>query len=578
MTNAKDVIKSNLVETKGKKWYNQDEKNKRQGEAIVMKNLDVDIKKMTEKEKDEYIVALQNDYAALQNANKSLVSDYAALEQEVTLLKEQIKIMRERVFGAKTEKGSTMSPEQISFEMNEAEGIADTSEDTEPDSETITYTRKKQVGKREKDLEGLPVEVVNNTLSEEELAKEFPDEEYTRLPDSVYKKLEMIPAKFYVRETHIAVYKGKKSGKIVRANREIEMIDNSVATPSLVAALINAKYVNAMPLYRQEQMYKDFGMNISRQNMAHWIIKVGKEYIEPIYTELHKRLKYETVIQADETPVKISKDGRIGSNKSYIWVYRTTEYKKEKPIVLYDCSLTRGTKNPLEYLDGFKGTIECDGFSVYETLENNVEGISVANCWAHARRPFAEVVKSLEASGKKRGTTAKKAIELIAKIYKVDNELKELSAEERYNRRQKEVKSLVEVYFAWLKEIEQSLPAGSAISKAVQYSLNRETGLKKFLEDGNIPIDNSSSERSIKPVVIGRKNWIMIDTVSGAKVSAMIYSLVETAKANGLNTYEYLRFLLSEMPKHIYDKDKSYVHDLLPWSDKLPIEVKRNDE
>ena len=536
-----------------------------------MNNLEVDIKNMTEKEKDEYILALQN-------SNKSLVSDYAALEQEVTLLKEQLKLLKERIFGSKTEKGSTMIPEQMSFEMNEVESIADTSEDKEPDEETIIYTRKKPVGKREKDLEGLPVEVVNKTLSEEELAEEFSEEEYSRLPDYVYKKLEMIPAKFYVRETHIAVYKGNKSGKIVRAKHDIEMIDNSVATPSLVAALINAKYMNAMPLYRQEQAYKEFGMNISRQNMAHWIIKVGNEYIEPIYSELHKRIKDENVIQADETPVKISKDGRIGSNKSYIWVYKTTEYKKEKPIVLYDCSLTRGTKNPLEYLEGFKGTIECDGFSVYETLENNVEGISVANCWAHARRPFAEIVKSLEASGKTRGTTAKKAIELIAKIYKADNELKELSVEERYNHRQTEVKPLVEVYFAWLKEIQYSLPSGSAISKAVQYSLNRETGLKKFLEDGNIPIDNSSSERSIKPVVIGRKNWLMIDTISGAKVSAMIYSLVETAKANGLNTYEYLKHLLTEMPKHIYDKDKSYVLDLLPWSDKLPSEVKTDTE
>ena len=136
----------------------------------------------------------------------------------------------------------------------------------------------------------------------------------------------------------------------------------------------------------------------------------------------------------------------------------------------------------------------------------------------------------------------------------------------------------MEVYFAWLKKIEGSLPANSAISKAVQYSLNREKGLKKFLEDGNIPIDNSSSERSIKPVVIGRKNWIIIDTISGAEVSAMLYSIVETAKANNLNTYEYLRYILSEMPKHIYDKNNDYIHDLLPWSDNLPTQVRTNFE
>ena len=539
-----------------------------------MINLETNIKKMTEKEKNEYIIALQNNVKTLETSNKSLTSDNAELEQEVTLLKEQIKILKQRIFGAKTEKNISPEIEQLTFEMNEVEAIADTSANEEPKEETITYTRKKQTGKRTKDLEGLPVEIVTKTLSEEELKKAFPEEEYTKLPDYVYKKLEMIPAKFYVRETRVEVYKGKKSGKIIKANREIEMIDNSVATPSLVAALVNAKYVNAMPLYRQEQTYKSFGMNISRQNMAHWIIKVSKEYIKLIYEELHKRIKEENVIQADETPVKISKDGRIGSNKSYIWVYRTTEYEKERPIILYDYSLTRGAINPLNYLEGYKGTIECDGFSVYETLENNVEGISVANCWAHARRPFAEIVKSLEANGKTRGTTAKKAIELIAKIYRTDNNLKILSAEERYNHRQTEVKPLVEVYFAWLKEIEDTLPAGSAIGKAVQYSLNREKGLKKFLEDGNIPIDNSSSERSIKPVVIGRKNWIMIDTESGAEASVMIYSLVETAKANGLNTYEYIKYLLTEMPKHIYDTNKDYVLNLLPWSDKLPKELK----
>ena len=500
------------------------------------------------------------------------------LENQVNVMSEQLKILKQRIFGSKTEKSSTMIPEQISFEMNEVETVADGSEEQEPEIETITYTRKKQEGKREKDLEGLPVEVVNNTLSDEELEEVFGGEEYTRLPDDIYKKLEIIPAKFYVRETHIAIYKGKKSGKIVRAEHKIEMIDKSIATPSLVATLINSKYVNALPLYRQEQYYKSFGMNISRQNMAHWIIKVGKEYIKPIYEELHKKLKEEKVIQADETPVRIMKDGREGTNKSYIWVYRTSELKEKEPIVLYDCSLTRGTKNPLEYLEGFKGTIECDGFSVYETLENNVEGISIANCYAHARRPFAEIVKSLEASGKTRGTTAKKAIELIAEIYKAENKLKDLSVEERYNHRQEEVKPLVEVYFAWLKKIEGSLPANSAISKAVQYSLNREKGLKKFLEDGNIPIDNSSSERSIKPVVIGRKNWIIIDTISGAEVSAMLYSIVETAKANNLNTYEYLRYILSEMPKHIYDKNNDYIHDLLPWSDNLPTQVRTDFE
>lgn len=500
-----------------------------------------------------------------------LVSAVLSMQNTIANQEERISQLLQQLFGRKSEKHLSEEDDGQLNIFNEAEAIAETSEDKEPEEiQTITYTRKKTAGKREQDLSGLPVEIVNHELSDDELKEAFGNDSYIRLPDTVYKKLEIVPTQYKVIEHHLAVYKCNKTGKIVKAHHPKEMLNNSIATPSLVAGLMNLKYANAMPLYRIEKEIDAGGIHIGRQNMAHWIIKCTENYLSLIYERLHKILCSQSVLQADETPVQVTKDGRPAGSKSYMWVYRTSEMIPEKSIILYDYEQTRNADRPRKFLSGFSGTLMCDGYSGYTAMADGSPQVEIANCFAHARRPFADYVKAMKDSGHTRGSVAGKALSMIQKIYKADDELKELPSNERLKRRCLEVKPLVEAYLAWAEKVYPQLPPNSAVGKGIYYSIQRKEGLQRFLSNGNIPIDNSASERSIRPFTIARKNFVMIDTVEGAKASAIVFSLVETAKANGLKVYEYLKYLLSEIPKHMDQSDLSFVDNLLPWSESLP--------
>lgn len=307
------------------------------------------------------------------------------------------------------------------------------------------HKRRKAKGKLEEDLKDFPVKIVKHTLSEEELAACFP-EGYKRLLDEVYKKLELIPAVFEVHEHHIAVYKGK-NGNIVRADHPKEMLDHSIATPSLVSAIINSKYTNALPLYRQEQEFARNDVNISRQTMANWVMIAAERYFSLLYDRMKEEIIKSSVIHADETPVMVTKDGREGMHKSYMWVYRSGSMCKANQAVLYEYQKTRKADAPGDFLKGFEGKLVCDGYQVYHTLENRTDtGFEAAGCWAHARRPFAEIVKSLGA-GKASGTMAAEALMQIQAIYHADNLLLKLLPSERKKRRKLLVKPMVDGYF-----------------------------------------------------------------------------------------------------------------------------------
>lgn len=506
-------------------------------------------------------------------SKEELIETVLSLQDDLFLSAEQIAILKSKLFGRKTEKQLPDGDEQMTFNEFEAEAEKGTPEEPAVE-ETITYTRKKRIGKRDEDLKGFPVEIVKHELTDEELTAEFGNEGYIRLADDVYRKLEVIPARYVVYEHHLAVYKGRKNGKFVRAPHPKEMLNNSIATPSIVASVMNAKYTNAMPLYRIEQEFGRMGININRQNMSHWVITCAETYLSLVFDRLHRLLCERHVLQADETPVEVSKDGRPAGSKSYMWVYRTSELSEAPPIILYDYEKTRNSERPMTFLKDFSGTLVCDGFSGYDTLAKKNDRIRTANCMAHARRPFADIVKALGESGQKRGTTAKKALSQIQRIFHAESELKGLSPEERLDRRRQEVKPLLEAYFAWAESIVDTVAPNSALAKGLKYSLNRKDELSMILEDGEIPLDNSASERAIRPFTIARKNFVLIDTVHGAEASAIIFSLVETAKANGLKIYEYLKYLLTEIPKHMDDHDDSFVEDMLPWSDNLPEECR----
>ena len=302
----------------------------------------------------------------------------------------------------------------------------------EPVDEDVIPTvvkRKKKKGKRKEDLSSLPVETISHTLSEEELTDIFGENGWKQLPDETYMRVKVEPAKYTVEEHHICVYAGKTTDKIVKAFRPKSLLRNSIATPSLVASIMNAKYVNGMPLDRIATDFRRNDVNISKQVMANWVIRCSERYLSSVYFRLHELLLTYDVIQQDETPVEVTKDGRPANSKSFMWVYRSGKYHTDRVIILYEYQKTRKAEHPQKFLEGFHGVCECD---------------------AHARWYFAEALKAIpkEQRDKAKGTVAHEALEQIAGIYHMDNQLAELSAEERYRKRQLLVRSLVEALFS----------------------------------------------------------------------------------------------------------------------------------
>lgn len=480
-------------------------------------------------DKETIISIFMSMQQLVENLSLTCAEQKAQLEQvnqNMNLILEQLNIAKHKQFGRSSEK--MVYDGQLEMCFNEAEVTIVDKFVVEPELEEVCpkpYKRKKSKGKREEDLKGLPVTVINHELSEEELKERLGDT-WKRLPDEVYKRLVFRPAKFEVEEHHVAVYAGKDNQTIIRGRRPADLLRNSIVTPSLEAAIMNSKYVNAIPLYRLEQEFSRNDVALSRQVMANWTVQCAERYLSLLYDRLHKEIYNSRVLQADETPVCVSKDGRPAGSKSYMWVYRTGKMYNAAPIVLYEYQKTRNTSHPREFLKDYHGIVVTDGYQVYHTLEKEREDLKIAGCWSHARRRFADVVKSL-GEEKAKGTLAYDALKQIAAIYKAEGLLSRLSPEERQKQRQLTVKPLVEAFFAWVKKHQNDVLPKSETGKGFTYCLNQEKYLKVFLEDGNVPADNNAAEGSIRGFCIGKHNWHLIDTINGAKASAIIYSIGE---------------------------------------------------
>lgn len=523
-------------------------------------------------EKREYDVAeLLEQNRLLEEQLKGLQEEYAQLQKKNETLQDQLKAMLTQMYGRRSERFT--SDDQVTIAdlgLNEAEYVLDTEGSAEEELVEVKATKRRLPKKRAIDVSRLPVTVKEYTLSEDELQDKFP-EGWKRFDDEVFKTLEYEPAKFSVTEHHVAVYHGK-SGNIARAPHPKTLLKRSVVTPSVGAAIMNAKYVNAIPLYRLEQEFDRSGIHIPRINMAHWVVKLAEVYLSLMADRLKKDLMRNHVIHADETPVRVSKDGRKANSKSYMWVYRNREVDEHK-VVIYDYRKTRAESNIEDFVGDFSGTIVCDGYSAYHKLQNESKGqIKICGCWAHTRRKFSEIEKSAKGAArkKKKVSLAVEALSRIKELYAIEEGLKGQPSEEIRRVRDKDSRPVVDELFKWAREQRQLVTKGSNIGKAFDYMLGQEEYLRGFLDDPEVPLDNNTAERAIRPFCIGKKNWVMIDTVSGAEASAIIYSLAETAKANDLNPYEYFKYLLDETMKHMDDTSLDFLEDLLPWSESLP--------
>ena len=509
---------------------------------------------------------------------EALTKELHASNEKMQLLMEQVILGKQNRFGRSSEKME--DPNQISFRevdgtivfFNEAEAVCDLSASEPEDLELPAPKKPKRKGKKEADLSGLPIRRIDHYLSETELEAEFGVNGWKQLPDAISKKYHFVPAKVEVEEHHIGVYASKTDEHMVKAGHPGTLLHGSLVSPSLAAAIINGKYVNAVPLYRLEQEFQRYGLQITRQNMANWCIRLGEDYLSVLYDRLHKELYSYHVIQADETPVLVNHDGRKAGSKSWMWVYRSGYLYHKKQIVLYEYQQTRNASHPREFLKGYDGICVTDGYQVYHTLENELEELRIAGCWVHCRRRFDEALKVIKKSSQKE-SEAFLLMKQIQAIYREEGKLNSLSSNERLQQRQAVIKPLVDAFFAYLKTMKVSKK--DKFGDAVGYALNQEKYLRVFLTDGDVPIDNNASERAIRGFCIGKKNWQMIDTINGARTSAIIYSIVETAKANQLKPFDYVQYLLEEIPQHMEDTDYSFLEDLLPWSEKLPAEIRK---
>ena len=519
-------------------------------------------------------------FLGLQDQMEGLTRQTQALNDKMQLMMEQLVLSKKSRFGRSSEKMA--GPGQIRFMevdgeivfFNEAEAVCDL-DAPEPDSlEPQQPKKKKQAGKREADLAGLPVRRIDHYLSEKELAAEFGEKGWKQLPDAISRCYRFVPAKVEVEEHHVGVYSSKTDDRMVKAPHPKKLLPGSLVSPSLAAAVLNGKYVNAVPLYRLEKEFERYGLAITRQNMANWVIRLGESCFGPLYDYLHTLLYRYPVIQADETPVLVNKDGRPAGSKSWMWVYRSGCLYQKEQVILYEYQKTRNASHPRKFLKDYNGICVTDGYQVYHTLEKEKEDLKIAGCWVHCRRKFAEALEVIPKELRKQ-SVLDLLMSQIRAIYREEGKLSALSADERAEKRQLVVKPLVDAFFAYVKHNSGRVSKSGKAGEAFTYALNQEPYLRVFLENGDVPMDNNASERAIRGFCIGKKNWEMIDTVHGASASAIIYSISETAKANGLKPYEYFEYLLTEIPKHQDESSTDFLADLLPWSEKLPEYIRK---
>jgi len=306
--------------------------------------------------------------------------------------------------------------------------------------------------------------------------------------------------------------------------------------------------------------------------MSNWVIKCSELYLEPVYERLKQHLLNETVLHADETTVQVlHEQGRDAQTKSYEWIYRTGE-RAERSIAIYEYRETRNREHPGNFLKDFQGFLHTDGYQVYHNLPPE---ITVVGCWAHARRKWEDILKKLP-KDKRKGSNAETGVAYINALFKLEREFSELTAAERHQKRLVKSKPVSDAFFAWVENLTDDVLPKSPLGEAVHYSLSQRRYLENVFLDGRTKISNNRAERAVKPFVMGRKAWLFSNTPADAKASSVMYSILETAKDNGLHPYRYLEFLLDALP----NATTSDLDALLPWSDALPelCRVPRNAE
>lgn len=492
---------------------------------------------------------LPDDVAALkallseqQNRIAQLQVDNQHYKNKVALLQEQLNLALARRYAARSEK---LAPDQWRL-FDEAETDVECeaighSEDA--DTLIIAEHARKKRGRRPLP-DTLPRIDVVHELEEAERICPHDGKRLNDIGEVISEQLDIIPAKIQVIRHRRKKYACSCGQCLKTAPLPAQPLPKSLASPGLLAHITVSKYQDALPLYRQETILKRIGVDLPRATLANWMVCAG-QLIQPLINLLRDRLLAYDILQMDETTVQVLKEaGKTAQSKSYLWTQRGGP--PDKPVILFDYDPSRSGAVPLRLLEGFQGTLQTDGYDGYNAAVSAGQ-LTHAGCWAHARRKFSEAVK---AQGKnKKGGTAHHGLALIQKLYKVEKAVRTATAAERFAYRQQQARPVLDKLRDWLDETLPNVPPQSATGKALNYLHNEWKKLRRYLDDGRLEIDNNGAENTIRPFVVGRKNWLFSDSVHGVKASANLYSLIETAKANGLEPYAYLRYIFTELPR-----------------------------
>ena len=532
--------------------------------------------------------AMTRDYSKIQESNRKLQAENTQLKKDNKRLCEENAQLLRKVFGRQSEKVIYMDEENapedpLSEEAEDTEEPinekpADLSDTPAVGNARLTVLPGKKGNKKKKphhgmNLDKLPADHIFK-VNAEKLDAMYGEGNWTIISWHVRRKVERIPELDYVQYTHVPVVAVGPERKLVALPFDDALRNYSIATASLVASIMFKKYALGIPLYRQEWDLQMRDFPLSRQDMANWVVYFALNLFGPVYDWLWQELTKCRYIQNDETTLQVINDGRKAGRLSYMWVHMTSELCEEvDPIVIFAYEMTRKADHLREYFHDYAGTMISDAFSGYYTFAGEHEdAITLAGCLMHARRPIAlsAAVKGAAKlpEAEQKAMPEYRLLQLLAQIFDLEKSFRGLSADERKACRNEKVRPLLDEYFQVIHSLDPENPEYSdKMKKGVHYALNHETELYRFLEDGQIPCDNGACERHIRPFSVARKVWLFCNTLSGAKAAAILYTLVETAKANNSDPYYYLKYLLDSMPAHMDDHDRSFLADMMPWSD-----------
>jgi len=495
------------------------------------------------------IALLESEVDELRRRDAERTAELAARERRIRLLEEALRILQADRYGASREK-LHVAPGQSEL-FNEAETIAELNE------VLGTEVNLKATPQREnKPSTGAKAgrKAIAAHLPRVQIFHELPESErecacgstLIEIGSEVSEQLDYVAPKIQVLQHVRKKYACPGCEQCLKtAALPAQILPRTNAAPGLLAHLVTSKYVDALPLYRLERIVARYGVALPRATQAAWVITLGEERVQPLINLMDERLRASGYIRIDETPVQVIKSEKAASCEHWMWV-RVAGPPRQR-IILFDYDASRSSEVAARLLEGAHGVIQSDGYSAYDQVAKHY-GLVHCGCIAHARRKFFEAIKALPKSEQKSATAAHEAVRRIDELYKIEREASTLSDAERRAARQEKAIPILTSLHAWATDLErQTLPSGK-LGAALAYLLKQWPKLVRYAEDGRVAIDTNLAENAIRPFALGRRNWLFADTVSGAKASANLYSLVQTARANELEPYAYLRRLFTELP------------------------------